>query len=125
MFFLFFLFIIFSIAILQYGLRFLYTYRIFNNEVQVVLFGFFPIRRLSLNKIKNAKVLTPKELLHNYFSTVMFKCERWGNRFWGKVILIEKKSGIIIFFLISPDDAEGMAKIINTQIGKSLEETTT
>ncbi len=98
----------------QYTLRYIYSYRIKNEQIQIILFGVIPIRRIPIADIQSVEKyrLSIKTLLwlRNFFMIPTFT-ERWRNRVLGDAILINKH-GLTSHVIISPDNAEEFLSVL-------------
>jgi hypothetical protein len=84
--------------------RYIYSYRLASDTVQVVLFGAIPVTSIGYSEIVDVREVTFRESLKPSLSL------RLGNRLVGNLVLIQKTSGLIRSLLLTPDDAPGFAK---------------
>jgi len=94
--------------------RYLYNYRIANESIQIVIFKVIPVRRLLFNNISEIRKISRKEISWNPFES-----EKWGNRLFGDIVLVRKKSGLIKSLLITPDDADAFIKEAQKHIAQT------
>jgi hypothetical protein len=91
-----------GLAFGQYGLRYVYGYRIANGRVEIVLFRIVPIRWVSLKNIKEVRAIGSND----WGALGPWDAERWGNRIVGPMVLIERREGISKKLLITPDNPD-------------------
>jgi hypothetical protein len=80
--------------------RHLLKYRLTDDSVQVLLFGFAPLLSIRYSDIADVRQVSFRETLRPSLSVL-----RLGNRIVGNILLIQKKTGIVRTILITPDDA--------------------
>jgi hypothetical protein len=90
----------------QFGLRFVYDYRVTGGAVEIVLFRTLPVWRIPFLDIESVRIASWKELNLLGFTTL-----RLGNRFTSRYVVI-KKRGWFRAVAITPADAEKFASQI-------------
>ena len=100
-----------GLLVFQFAARYVCTYRISADEVQVVLFRFIPIHGVALVNIMDiSEVPYTRSLWPN------FSASRFGNRIFGRVVAIQKKSGMLATVFITPDDPEEFVAEVKSRI---------
>lgn len=84
-----------------HGLRFVYSYQVENNAVEIVLFRVLPVYRVPVDDIEVIQKVSCSEL--GIGGSVL----RLGNRFARQCVLIERQSGRFRRIVITPVDADG------------------
>lgn len=65
--------------------------------------------RMNFEDIVEIKIV-PLSEIWPWVSIKMFFALRYGNRFWGKSVLVLRKGGVFRAVIISPDDADNFVK---------------
>lgn len=99
------LWILFGFIVFHYAARYVYSYKIRESCIEIVLFGKIPLMRLHFNNIVEIKKTSFKEILV-VKSVEMFMALRLGNRILGEVVLVRQKKGLIRAIIITPDNAD-------------------
>lgn len=90
--------------------RYIYSYRITENSLQIVLFGKVPIVWISLSSIGSIEEISFKDAMVDLFALKM------GNRAWGPALRVNRTRGLLRRILISPDNPkEFKSKIESAQ----------
>ena len=99
-----------SALVFQFAGRHVYNYRVTDRGVEIVLFGKLPIKRVPFNNIAEVRVApTVTEMLP-------FKGIAFGNRVWGRAVLVRQKRGLIRRLFITPDDPEQFVRKVREQL---------
>jgi hypothetical protein len=69
----------------QFGLRFLITYEITSNSIEVILCGVVPLKRIPFADITSVEFVSFKDLLP-FVSLRSILAVRLGNRLFGKAV---------------------------------------
>ncbi len=85
--------------------RYLYNYRVTDDEIQIVLFGRIPLRRIPVRDIVEVRRVA-NTAINPISNPEVFYSERWGNRIWGNTVFIQKARGLSRRLLITPDDPD-------------------
>lgn len=93
--------------------RYLYTYEISDVGIVLRLCGVARMNLMSFDDIGGMKRLFLRETL---LLPGMFRTLRLGNRVWGEVVKIDKRSGFMRTLLITPDDAEGFVSSVSRRL---------
>lgn len=102
-------FVLFAVI---FGLRFVYDYRIENRAIEIVLFHLVPIYRLPFEDIELIRKTSWSELGVGGITI------RFGNRFAGQCVLIQKRNGWFRRIVITPNNADEF--IGQVQAGQQL-----
>jgi hypothetical protein len=91
-----------AICLAQFGLRHIYGYRITASGVAIMLFGTIPVWRVPFRDIAEVRK-TSWSQTWPFRSLAMFSALRLGNRVWGPIILIRRKTRGLRIILVTPD----------------------
>ena len=83
----------------------LYDYRVTVSELQVMLLGRWPCRRLSLKDVIEIRKVRFAETVP-FRSPAVFFAERWGNRLFKPTILIRRNRGITKMWFVTPKEPD-------------------
>ena len=100
----------------EYGLKYIYNYKLREDGIIVMIFGVIPIWRIKFNSIVSAREVTFMEVMP-YRSMEMFSTLRFGNNLFGKMLFIQRKKGLIRSIIITPDNIEEYIVRISSKIG--------
>lgn len=92
----------------RYGLGRVLTYRLTNEEVQVVLFGALPVSRTRYDRIKGAKRVGFREIWSYPHAW------RWGYRVGGPFVLIHRRAHLPV--ALTPDDPEEFVRQVRRRV---------
>ena len=97
----------------QYTLRYLVTYRLSGEHLEVRFLGVTLIR-ISRGEISEVRVVRPGE----YFTSLltMFGSLRIGNRMWGNTVLVRLDRGLFRNLIITPDDPDAMVSALKADL---------
>jgi len=100
----------------QFGLRFLITYKIPSNAIEVVLCGVVRLKRIPFGDITSIEIVSFKDLnpLVNVRSILAV---RLGNRVFGKAVLVTQKSGLFRLSVLTPDNPDEFVRGVMEKIG--------
>jgi len=99
-----------STLIFQFAGRYFYNYRVTDRGIEIVLFGTFPIKRVAFSNIAEVQVgPAAKEMLP-------FKGVAFGNRVWGRTVLVRQRKGIIKRLFITPDNPEQFVRRVRERL---------
>ena len=99
-----------STLLFQFTGRYLYNYRITDRGIEVVLIGKFPVMRVGFDNIAEIRVgPATKEMLP-------FKGIAFGNRVWGRTVLVRQKTGLVRRLFITPDNPEQFVRKVREQL---------
>lgn len=90
------LFIITVFVISNFLCRYIYEYRLTDDSIEIILFNFLPIYKIPYSKITTIKECS---LLESIFSFSL------GNRIFGKLVLVEKNTGILRRIIFTPSNS--------------------
>lgn len=92
-----------TLAIVQFGFRFVYGYRLGPKGLDFVLFGRLAVWRIPVEDIATILEMTWADAL---FCRIpgMLLAFRAGNRIWGPALLIRRRRGVVRLVAITPDD---------------------
>ncbi len=91
---------IFLLILAQFIGRYIINYQIRDTAIEIVYFGIIPIMRIPYNNIAEIRKVTFIE------ASLMFFPLRFGNRFWGTIVAVRKKKGILKIIVITPDNPD-------------------
>lgn len=109
------IFVTVSILYAQYIVKYIYNYRIKNNEIQIVLFNKIPLKRIHYKDIECIIKMDQQ-----YPSLNMIGAQAWGNRIWGDFVLIKRYKGILKQIIITPDKADDFIEEVKAGITQCL-----
>jgi hypothetical protein len=92
--------------LIQFVLRYIYTYDIYDERVRVLLFSVVPIFWVPISEIREAKYF------YAHFFLRPFWALRFGNRLWGEGVILRKRRGLIRSIIITPEDARSFIEEI-------------
>jgi hypothetical protein len=107
-------FIVFALTLFQVCFRYVYGYDITRDQVRIMLFESVPLMRIRI-----ADILEISERSHTELWKLTLAL-KFGNRLWGKCVLIRKKNGLIRSIVITPDDAHAFVERVRA-ITRELE----
>lgn len=91
-----------------YGLRFVYSYRVENRAVEIMMFHTLPVYRVPVDDIDLIQKASWGEL------GIGGATLRLGNRLGGQCVLIRKRTGRFRRIVVTPDDADGFVSQVTT-----------
>jgi hypothetical protein len=100
-----------SVVAMQFFARYVCTYRVSSDELQVVLFRAIPAYGVVLANIRNIAEVPYSETLKPRLSAL-----RFGNRIFGRVVVVEKKAGLFKTMFITPDDPEAFVAEVRAKM---------
>lgn len=95
-----------------YGFRFVYSYRVENRAVEIVLFHTLPVYRVPIDDIDRIQKASWGEL--GIGGVIL----RLGNRPGGQCVLIQRRTGRFRSIVVTPDDADGFISQVTTARGR-------
>jgi hypothetical protein len=100
----------------QFGLRFLITYKITSNAIDVVLCGVVRLKRIPFADITSVEIVSFRDLnpLVNVRSILAV---RLGNKLFGKGVLVTQKSGLFRLSVLTPDNPDEFVRGARDHIG--------
>jgi hypothetical protein len=100
----------------QFGLRFLITYEITSNSIEVILCGVVPLKRIPFADITSVEFVSFKDLLP-FVSLRSILAVRLGNRLFGKAVLVTQKSGLFHLSVLTPDNPDEFVRGVPEKVG--------
>jgi hypothetical protein len=101
--------VLLTFVILQFALRFIYSYDIKNGAIRIVLFSVIPVARIPISGVVQVACASPRSLWLNPWYAL-----RLGNRLFGAAILIKRRRGLIRSIVITPDDPDRFIEQCNS-----------
>ena len=101
----------------QFGLRYFISYKITSRAIEVLLCNVIPLKCIRFADIKNVEIVTFKDLLP-LLSVRSILTLRFGNRIFGKGVLITKKTGLFRLSVLTPADPDEFARHVAENIPK-------
>jgi hypothetical protein len=103
-------FVIVVLLVFQFGLRYVLTYRLTDEDVRAVLFGVVPVNVRRYESIREVHTISPLESLF----TLAWRVQ---NRFMGQGVMVFS-SGSFFFgaVLYTPDDADAFARELRRRV---------
>jgi hypothetical protein len=98
-----------STLLFQVAGRYVYNYRVTPRGIEIVLFGRLPIKRVLFGSIAEIQVGPPRREM------LPFKGVAFGNRVWGRTVVVRQKAGALTLF-ITPDDPEQFVGKVREQL---------
>jgi hypothetical protein len=97
---------------LQFGYRYVLTYRLTDRSVSITLFGLLPIFCIRYDTIEELERISAQEATFKYWHPG--RGAAYGNRFFGKIILVRRKGKRPV--LLTPDDAEEFMQEVRQRV---------
>jgi hypothetical protein len=101
----------------QFGLRYFISYKITSRAIEVLLCNVIPLKRIRFADIKTVEIVSFKDLLP-FVSVRSILTVRFGNRIFGKGVLITQKTGLFRLSVLSPDNPDEFARHVGENIPK-------
>lgn len=103
------------VLVFQYTARYFYTYNIRDASIDIVMFGVLVLKRVRLSNIAEVREASWWETCPLRSVDAFLAC-RFGNRVWGRIVLLRQKKGIFKIVLVSPDDVDGFICAIRQRL---------
>lgn len=96
----------------------IYDYRVTDSSVEILLFRFFPIRRVVIRDIAEVRLISWRETIS---SLPLYFAESWGNRLWHlwrqyPGVLIRKNKGLSKSLLLTPKDPQTFIHVVKERM---------
>jgi len=99
-----------------YSLRYIFQYKISDGILRVELFGRVPLRRVRLEDIQEARIISPWPFSEHFSIDTLF-AEAWPSRvFIRKGVLIRKKRGLSRRLVLTPQDPTKFIDVISPRV---------
>jgi len=102
----------------QFGLRFVITYKIKSRAIEVFVFQFILLKRIPFDNIAEIETVSFRDMLFRFVTIRPPFTTRLGNRAFGEGVLITQKSGVIRRCIISPDHPDEFIRSVTADIAK-------
>jgi hypothetical protein len=99
----------------QYLLRYVYSYRVSRDGIDVMLFHRIRVIRIGTDGIVEARAMSASELLP-WQSSDAWSVWRLGNRIWGDGVLIRRSGRLFKAVFLTPDDPEAFLRELRPQL---------
>ncbi len=96
---------------LQFGLRYVITYRLTDTSLQITLLGLLPIVRIRYDSVQELKRISLREATFNF---PPWRGSDYRNRIFGNAVLVVRKRKRPV--LLSPDDAEEFMREVGRRV---------
>lgn len=107
--------LVLALAIAQATLRFVYSYALTERRFEVRLFGRFAIYGIARDSIVGAAACRlGRENFSRAFTTL-----RFGNRIFGRAVVIERRAMFPRFVVVTPDDPDAFLAAIAEGLEKT------
>lgn len=113
-----------SVLLYQTAGRYLINYRLKENEVQIIVCGVLPVKRIPIDKIVDVQRLSAKEAWTRMLvweGREAFCAQAWGNRVWGDALVIRKRARLFELVILTPDNADDFAEEIRRRMHQQPE----
>ena len=101
------LFVVILVLSYQFGMRYVLTYRLSDEAVRAVMFGYAPVSAVRYEDVREARAISALEML-------AWPVWRAQNRLLGPAVLIYGRGFFPVLF--TPDDAEGFARELRRRV---------
>jgi hypothetical protein len=108
------------VLFLQFGLRFIISYKITPHAIEILLFDSILLKRILFENIARVQRVSCADMLFRYVAVRPPFTTRLGNRIVGKGVLIALKSGAIRHCIISPNQPDEFIRFVTANISKDL-----